>query len=337
MEGVAEGQKTSAFFQALERGRDDFNARFLRARRGGLRVDGEIFSEVMRDLAGPIVDAVAIVDAGAVEETTEVVFDVGLRLSSHFLLGRESRHGAINSLWREDLPRLSRFVARDPRRVISALSNAAHFMALARGGDVQGWRELLAEVAPRCHSVDELLQMGQVLAWRSGMAHFRESALKVWEGLGEELKYAALGASREMGSVDELRHRVYQRWMPLDSDEPEVASPILRVGGFRGDGGPFLQPPRVCLLDGRIFACDQRGVWSIHADIFGACCQRAPVSVREFSRVYDGKAGVIKDEIRKMNRAFDDATSVAVTLDTTAISLGHSHFIYLIAGGARNA
>ena len=329
----------SAFFEVLRAGRVEFNERFAMARRGGLRVDDEQFSEVLRELVGPVVEAVAEVDEMAALATTRVLFEVALKLVSLGLLGRESRHVQINGLWMSELPKLASFLVEEPERVVTSLSNAAHYLATSSPGegDAALWRQYLLEVAPSCSDADELLRAGKVLAWRSGMAHFRESALSEWESLSDGLKYKVMGVSEEVGDVAELRLRLQNRWtgavVESLSDEPQV---VGRVGGFRGAGGVFVEPPCVGVRNGELFAFDREGVFSLHADVYGTSCKRASpaalngLSVESFQDMIS--QGI--NELSGIPEAFEEPTSVARTEDTIALSLGHSHFIYLVARGS---
>ena len=327
----------SAFFEVLRAGRAEFNERFAMARRAGLRVDEEQFSEVLRELVGPVVEAVSEVDEMAALATTRVLFEVALKLVSLGLLGQESRHFQINGLWMSELPKLASFLVEEPERVVSALSNAVHNLASSREGDAALWRQYLLEVAPGCSSADELLRAGKVLAWRSGMAHFRESALSEWESLSEGLKYEVMGVSEEVGDVADLRRRLQNRWtgavVESLSDEPQV---VGRVGGFRGAGGVFVEPPCVGVRDGELFAFDREGVFSLHADVYGTSCKRASPAVLNGLSVesFEDMISQGTNELSGLPEVFEEPTSVARTEDTLALSLGHSHFIYLVARGS---
>ncbi|MFU8805904.1 MAG: hypothetical protein ACNA8W_18975 [Bradymonadaceae bacterium] len=173
------------------------------------------------------------------------------------------------------------------------------------------------------------------------MAHWRASALKVWEELPHSLQLAALGLDPVATQVpaSELRRRLETYWHdPRKADDGAVSGESLRavarVGGFRGIGGPFLTPPKVVSNGEDLIAYDGEHAWTIHADHFGACCQRlgAVPASRSSSEAFPT---LLKKEIRERFPELAKATSMAMVAQraTAAVTVPHSHWVYLLTWG----
>ncbi|MFP4351152.1 MAG: hypothetical protein ACLFQY_22935, partial [Desulfococcaceae bacterium] len=62
----------------------------------------------------------------------------------------------------------------------------------------------------------------------------------------------------------------------LPDRQYKTLSLMGRVGGFRGFGGEFLNPPRAATgSDGQIYLFDSDAAFVLHADRFGATLHRA--------------------------------------------------------------
>src|SRR5439155_4000009 len=132
---------------------------------------------------------------------------------------------------------------------------------------------LVGELAADCPDADTLLKLGQVAAWRCGMAHFRTAALE----LARELPPAAVArillppksvTADLPGVVERL---AADPWFdPANPNPPPGPRLVSEVGGFRGFGGEFKQPPKVTAADGHLYATDGESTWLLTADVFGA-------------------------------------------------------------------
>jgi hypothetical protein len=257
-------------FQAvLESRRDAFNARFAAARRASRTLEGEVVLAWLGETLAPIVEAVGQIAPDRAEPVAERLYAVGLDLLSRDLLGPAARRGALNEGWKL-LPALAGRLSQEPERLARALSNA--WLALEQGGRADGWTLRLLELDPLCDGLDELLEAGKVLAWRCGLARYRESALDV----AVSLKPALIAAIFDVPVADEaaraalLARLLADPWADPAGARVTPLRVVARVGAFRGLGGPFLRPPRVALVEGRLLASDGDETVSLHADRFGA-------------------------------------------------------------------
>jgi hypothetical protein len=214
-----------------------------------------------------------------VDQGVEALFDLSLDLVGRDVLGPSSRHPRAAQAWRELFPKLAAPLAAEPARVAGSLNNAACNLGQEPGARPLQWLREMAEVGPRCAGADELLALGQVLAWRSGMAHLRDSAVAVWEKLPEPLARASLGlpADGAEPSRERLRRDLDDPFRPPGAPGgPPRLEVVAAVGGFRGLGGPFVTPPRAFALCGHVWAADAERAFTVHADCFGQTLQRAP-------------------------------------------------------------
>ncbi|HEY3449200.1 MAG TPA: hypothetical protein VGK67_22780 [Myxococcales bacterium] len=270
----------SPLARALERNRERFNARVTAARRQGRRIDPAALLAHLTDAVAPAVAAAEKVDEKRVDAVTEALFDLSVELVSRDIVGPSSRNPRVVEAWRTLLPALAARLADGPARVAGAMTNAAYNLGLEPSARAADWLTWMGEIGPRCPGVAELLSCGQVLAWRSGLAHYRESALEAWKTLPDSLAREVLGLPRGSAADKEaLAVELADPWHPPGSTAlPPRLKVVGQVGGFRGFGGPFLTPPRAFAFEGHVFAADCEHAWSIHADCFGKTLQRSPTA-----------------------------------------------------------
>lgn len=248
--------------------RADCNARFAAARRLWPRLDAADFSLFLRDQLSPLA---AALDATAVNAVLDPAYELGLQLVAEKLAGPAAVTPAINSLWCAGFPNMAAHIATAPRRILGSLSNAAHHLAATPDARPEIWQNRLVALAPRCANADELLIVAQVLAWRAGLAHFREPALGAADALPSDLALEVLEAPAD-ASWPEVRdaHRS-DPWFGFHL----CSTPVRRIGAFRGFGGLFLTPPLVTLSASRILVRSGDEAWILIADAFGATFHRA--------------------------------------------------------------
>lgn len=331
-----------ALAQALERGRERFNARFALAKRLDRNLDPGAFSAHLRTCLAPIADAVSAARPERVEAVADGLFDLSLELFSHDCLGPASRNPAVAEVWGSLLPALPGLLAKEPRKLAAALSNASVNLAKVPGARLADWLGLMRGLASRTEDVAAYLQAGQVAAWRSGMAHYREGALRILARLPDPLAHAALGLPAGFSaSRDQLLEALSDRWRRPETAGapfgPKGLAIVGRIGGFRGFGGLFLAPPEVFTLRGALYAFDSESCWSLHADLFGATLQRYGPSLPDGSVEKDGLFKLFPDgTVRKGGLSgnfplLKGHRSLASDGTTLAVTLPRSHRIYLVA------
>lgn len=267
---------SASFARVLAAGRPQFNARVAEARRRSSGFAAEEFSAFLQTAVDGVVSAVDSVAPDRTGAAALAVFDVALVLVGHGLAGPGARHPLVNRLWAEVLPPLARHVAQAPAEVVGALSNAA--VRLGSSAEVRGaeWVERMASLAPRVGSVAQLLDLGTVLAWRCGAAHYRMGALAAADRLVQDLALAAVDAGTG-ASWPQVRAAFFANpwWFP-----GQAGSKSAEVGAFTGFGGTFSQPPELRTAPEGFWVRSGKRCSLLVADAWGAVL--LPAAAHEF-------------------------------------------------------
>lgn len=329
------------FADILAGDRDRFNARFAAARAANPALDPAEFADHLRGPVARRVEAVAAIAPARADAAARALYDISLDLFRHDLLGRRARTGLPADAWTDLLPALDRFLTEAPLKTAADVFNALHNLAQESEAAARRWMKRLAELAPACEFADELARVGLVLAWRCGLTHYRSSALQQWTGLPGPLQCRVLGLAPGVptGPDSDLAKRLHaDPWFRPGAGAADRALKIAAVcGGFRGFGGPFKDPPRVSVSGATLVACDSESGWSLHADACGALFKRLPgsavppadperagVSVTGNGRVTFNGLSVETPELAAVSSFASNAHTLAVTLE-------HSHYVYVIA------
>ncbi|MEP7200090.1 MAG: hypothetical protein ABI874_09750, partial [Chloroflexota bacterium] len=241
---------TGPFAHVLKTNRAQFNAQFADARRARPKLDPTAFADHLRATVTPIVNAVHDASPAQTNEVAQLLFTLSLDLLGQELIGANSRYPHITDGWRMLLPALPQHVAASPRQVVGAVTNALYNLSLTPNARPLGWIQALQAFAPMCPDVPTLLQVGQVVAWRAGLAHYRPGALAVCQKLDDKLARAVLGIVDATNSVpmDRILDRLAaDPWLSPASIKSKANSHrelqiVARVGAFRGFGGLFMSP-----------------------------------------------------------------------------------------------
>ncbi|HWP44721.1 MAG TPA: hypothetical protein VNO14_15845 [Blastocatellia bacterium] len=340
MEGLIAGPMA----EALRQGRDRFNTRFAYARRSSPSLDQEAFAEHLRSVVRPIADAVFRVAPDKVYETVEALYDISLELVAKGFLGKEIRYPALLAGWTRLFVELPHLLASGPALFAGPVSNALYNLSVTAGARPAYWIDAMIGIGRNCSDVRDFLEAGKAVAWRSGMAHYREGALEACRNLSPEIARAALSIpdsnTGDLSAIlDEL---AADPWLaPAVAARGEQANRRLKivsaVGGFRGFGGFFRRPPEVVEIDGEIVASDGEEMWVIVADIFGATLHRAgsglPARKTRGAPAFkiDKSGKVTKEASTAVFSELASPSSSASNHHTLAVTIPLSHAVYLVA------
>jgi len=332
------------FAEALKRGRDRFNTKFAYARRRFPGLDGETMKEHLGVTVAPIAEAVHRVAADRLDGAVDALYDLLLELIGGGFIAAQSRYPALLKAWREMLPRLPHLVAREPSRFVGAITNAVYNLSTTATARPTFWIDAMTRLGSECADVQQFLEAGKVVAWRSGLAHYRDGALAACLNLDAGLARAALGLpDADQMPMPAIIERLQQdRWLAPAaasnlSNKDRRLRVVAAVGTFRGFGGVFVEPPRVLLRDGEWLAYDRENCWLVTADLFGATFHRAgsrpPASDRptQFDFKIDRSGRVMKAAQAATFAYLADASSSAASDATMAVTLPRSHSIYFVA------
>ncbi|MBE3028369.1 hypothetical protein [Janthinobacterium sp. GW458P] len=272
-----------AFASILAGGRAQFNARAAEARRRFPSLDMAAFGAFLRDGVDPLVVAVSAAAPERAGGATLAAYDTALALVGHGLAGPAAKNPFLNTVWRELAPQFAPLLATAPVDVLGMLSNAAIHIAAVAGARPAQWQRELAALAAQIATVAQLRAVGQVLAWRAGVAHFRQGALAAADTLPPALALAAFG---EPGA----------QW-------PQVRAQLLdypwrgnvdgrEFGSFSGLGGDFATPPLVRATDDGFIVRSAERYFLLVTDAYGAVLHSA--TAQEFDQAQTGAPASVR-------------------------------------------
>lgn len=313
---------TGQFAEYLSENQEYCNMRF--ALLGG-RVLPETAYDVLSELVQPIVNKAS---PEQVDFLAKELVNASYTLMGKGLLGRSTRIPQIMLLWTDVFPRLIPFLQMNPNQVIVSMTNAVYWLAQHAPAGAEKWMKRIVELNPLYQSTEDLLQVGQVLAWVCGLSKYRASAILVWHDLSPKIRAAILGS--ESASFENF-------WVhPSSSSAPKRLAVCGRVGGHIELGGCFSSQPLVAEVDGKILAFDSKGYFIIHADCFGQQLtphSTEPETLNESlpSHIKVQKNGGIHwGDTELKQPALSDASSVAFASQTLAVTVPHSFYVTLI-------
>lgn len=272
---------SAPFARVLAAGRPQFNARVVEAKRRTPSFDPEAFAAFLQSGVDGVV---AAVDAVAPDRTTAVAviaYEMALALVAQGHAGPNARQRFVDRVWIELAPLLAKRVAEAPGEVLAALNNAAFNLGKISERCGEAWLSHMQALAGQADSVPQLLALGQVLAWRSGAAHLRASALATADQLPEALALAAFGAEGQTSWA-----AVREKWLVNPWWSPQrgtgQAPQGQEIGAFTGFGGSFPQPPEVrpCTEGFWVKSADRYSL--LMADVWGAVLH--PATAEEFEQ-----------------------------------------------------
>lgn len=296
-----------AFAAILASGRAQFNGRAAEARRRFPSLDMAAFGVFLHDGVDPLVAAVAAAAPERAGSVTLAAYDMALELVGHGLAGPAAKNPFLNTVWRELAPSLAPLLATAPIEVLGMLSNAAIHVGGVAGARPAQWQRELAALAPQVATLAQLRAVGQVLAWRAGVAHFRQGALAAADTLPSALALAAFG---EPGA----------HW-------PQVHAQLLdypwrgnaegrEFGSFSGLGGDFGTPPQVrATKDGFVVRSAERH-YLLVADAYGAVLHGA--TAEEYAQAQTGVPASVRVDGASVHIG---ARSIALDLPAGDIAL----------------
>ena len=145
---------------------------------------------------------------------------------------------------------------------LGMLSNAAIHLGGVAGARTRQWQDEMAAIAPQVATLAQLRAVGQVLAWRAGVAHFRLGAIAAADTLPPALALAAFGEPQL--DWPSLARATVAR-------SPGAAMPDgIEFGAFAGLGGEFATPPQVRATDDGFIVSAGERFYLLVADAHGA-------------------------------------------------------------------
>jgi hypothetical protein len=239
--------------------RERYNTLYALAKRARPRLQQDRFKHNLFTFAAPLINETK---SDARSRVVSVLYELTLELTGVELFARSE---AVQAVWLELLPAAPGLVNENPEMVIAALTNAAYNLEQEPGADWPFWFQQMKGIVPDCDSYGQWLELGKLLSWVSGMAHYQSSALELAKGMPET-----------------LTQKVVPRWDKVKTDpwwarrpKPGQMIRVHRVGGFVGFGGVFRRPPEIVAAgENRFLVSDGTDDWLLFCDGFGATLKR---------------------------------------------------------------
>jgi hypothetical protein len=333
-----------AFVEAIRNNREKLNTKFFYARHTYPQLDGAVFLEQLQTLVEPVAETVSRIAPEKVGEIVITFYDYLLDLMGKGLLGSESRYPALLKGWTQLFTGLPHLLAQDASQFAGSISNALYNLSINQGTRPTYWIDEMNRIGKTCNDVNQFLEVGKVVAWRSGMAHYREGALETCLGLEPKLARAALCIADSNDTSIELTLFKLKNdpwlapWSASKNDNPQKQLKIASVvGAFRGFGGLFTSPPEVITSSGDFYVFDNENCWLLTADIFGATLHRLGTDLPDEDKpgandfTIDKKGRVYKLNQHSPFPELASPASFAANETTLAVTLPHSFGVYLVA------
>ena len=341
MEKLIEG----ALAGALKRNRDRFNTKYALARRQMPALEAEAFAEHLRSTVSPVADVVGRHFADSVDAVVDALYDLSLELVGKGFLGEQTRYPALLDGWRRLMVTIPHFLVSDPALISGSVSNALYNLSTTAGARPTEWMESMIHVGWVCPDAAAFLEAGKVIAWRSGMAHYREGALEACRALDPDVTLTALGVPdvKSAAPLDVILDRMLaDPWLHPETIDHgkgrrKVLKIVSRAGAFRGFGGVFPAPPRVAVSGGEFLVFDNETWWTLTADLFGSILHRVgpkiPGLKNETNPAFkiDSRGRVLKESESAHFPALSNSSSSASNDTTLAVTVPLSHSVYLVA------
>ncbi len=336
--------------ELLEEQRDACNEKFRSRLTQGVRIDVAIWLRHVQERIAKIVD---LIDEQLPERSrialTEL-YDISLDL---FAVGHLSDEGSsipLLRMWDELLPALGKWIARDPRRVVGCMCNATLKISQSDLQTAHRWIECMKSVGPMADSVEQLLGIGKMAAWRSGLAEYRLAALRIAASLPAAVVVKILDPV-VLVSESDVRTLICRMekdpWcLPPEGNSYGIqlknVSGQFLFGQFAGYGGYFFHPPVVYEIEGHLCVTDRKQVWRMDADIFGFRLHKiemAPEELRDRSKnptvEVDSRGRVSWDGFVSNHPELANASSYACDGTTLAVTIPTSFHVFLLTRAKR--
>ncbi len=321
----------------LAAGRDHFNARVAEVRRRQPSFDAPAFAGFVRTAIDPLAQCVDALAPGRTGAVVVAAFDIALELVAQGLAGPGARSDALDRAWLALAPGLAPRIAADPFEVLGTLSNAIVHLGGVPGARVDAWIAGMAALASHADSNASLRALGQVLAWRAGLAHFRDGALACADALPAATALLAVGAApaAQWPQVrDALRA---DPWWSPDPARREAVQRGIAFGSFSGFGGRFAAPPEVRADSLGLLVRSADRTFLLRADACGAVL--LPADAAEFDQAASTLAGppfrldgtCLTVGPRRIDLDLPaDGLAIAASTHTLAVSSPWTHAIRLV-------
>lgn len=308
--------------RALAAGRSRFNARAAEVRHRHPGFDDAAFAGFVGSALDRVVQAVDAVAPERVHAVAIAGYDMALDLVAQGLAGPGARQPWVDRVWLELAPCNAGLLAAQPQAVLGALGNAVIQLGQWPQVRVADWLQWMTALAGEVAGLAQLRALGQLLAWRAGMAHYRRGALAAANILPPALALAALDAD-PASDWPALRDALLADPWHGAQNLPDSG---VQIGAFSGFGGHFAQPPELRAADEGFMVRSADRHRLLLADRHGAVL--LPASAAEFEAASTSQVTAPPQHVAALGWPRDSLLAVA-DVHTLALSSPCTHAIAL--------
>lgn len=321
-----------AVAQVLKQHRTQCNRWFVEARHRFPHLDAQLFSQFLQQDAVALLKRIEQQYPDQLERMVLVVYRHGLQLAGLRWCGEDSRFALLRRAWWHYLPECGEQLVQAPERVLVAFAHALRQLQEHPAADGGLWLRKMMALAPLLPQVDDWLRAGQILAWRCGLAHYRDSALREAERLDPVALLLALDATS--GDWHQVRQQLqHNRWWVPGQRVPAGLQEQRRIGGLAGMGGVFTARPQVMAWGERLFVRSGDQHFELFADGWGASLQPADAPTPDAA---PASLQIVRNRVQlgRQTGTLQDVhaiSSAACTRDTVALTSGDSFQVILLS------
>ena len=271
--------------QVLEAGRTHFNTRVAEARHRYPALDTAAFTSFLQSAVDVVAIAVASVEPERVTAAVAAAYDMGLELVGQGLAGPGARHDLVNRVWQTVVPQYAKLLSEQPYELLGVLSNAAVNLCKYPNARSEQWINEMIGMSKHADTFFQLRSIGQIMAWRAGLAHFRKGAIGIADQLPELIALAAVGAKVSESWPSVRSNFLSDPWWSPENEGKAGSNPekiLIEIGQFSGLGGQFRLPPEVRATEDGFYINSAGQYFYLLADIYGAIL--LPSSAEEFNQ-----------------------------------------------------
>ncbi len=258
-----------ALTAALRADRPLYNAQLAMLRSRQPELDFQAIKAFLRTAVDPIAQVVQVADSERCRFVIQACFQQMLVLSEHRLLGNDVRSMLIKAAWQQVMPKLVSTLTRDPAALLAWVTNAVDRIATTPNSRTESWISGMKSIAPMLDSTEQVRTVGQVLAWQSGLAHYRQGALRSARKLSDRIGSAMFPSKADGWQASVERHLREPWWRGTDEARPKESDGV-RVGAFAGWDGAFTAPPKLRAATEGFWVLSGERYFHLIADAFGS-------------------------------------------------------------------
>lgn len=304
------------------------------------QLDTALFNEFLVECLDPLMEKFDDVNNQTSFAIAMAGFQHGLLLAALNWLTDTEKKSIVYQQWRGYFYELLPVIEHNPARVFSKTSNLLHHLYSIDSSSPKRWLNRMTPVASQCENIEQLEQLGVVVTWMVGMAHYRTAALKQLQDLPKSMYRQLFSLNNTADISEHLTALTLNRWQPVKLNAAEDAEEQTRfhrrVGQSELLGGDFPTVPTVFSKNQQLFVKSANKTWLLFADFFGTS-----LLVCDDNDLGTPTASAEKTQQNKLNEMTElkdlESISTVAYLDDTIALTSPETFSVVIVSNPTNA